>query len=984
MKSKSAVLVLLLVLVVPIPAVNILIADNSSNNISTLSNQNRIGEHTSSPYTVVQADNILHDGRWLNPIDSDVVLSNLKEYSNRAMISFFTTEERDMFIEDASNQGIDIEKSLKSIPAVIMSYEYSFLNLIDFQQYNIKYTYPIGTHSYTVPMNVDLDFPTLVNLADLRKALEIDLIHDANHTGYGVTVAILDSGLNTSKVPALDGLLNYNEDKVILDITPVPGLEDQADFSGHGTHIATILAGNGRYRDSKGDIVQTDNYGIAPDAQLINIKVLDQTGYGEDEWLIIGFDEAINQAPDLISASLTSVTFLESGDPIEELIYEAANEDILIIASAGNYGPSGGSVGAPAIWDYVISVGATDGLNDLAIFTSKGLNQNFSTAVDVLAPGIAIQGSDAEDGGSRWVSGTSVSAPIVSGIFALLVSAFPGINSHKYEAAVLGTADILPFPVIYQGNGMINPYAAYTNLTAYHAGNMSAIVPRYMGPENEYYYECVAGSSTTFRIKLISSFTGTLQTFYDFEEIVDDSNYLEVAQLVDVYEGWNHIEFTVTIPADTEMRYIQGYLRFAGYTSTVSWPGQYASRFTFNIITRYFGGTIMFDISHENDTANKWFDASTPFGTHTHLTRLLKDRGFRIKTHSGGIYDLNDVNILVISDPELNFTTQEIDSIYDFVSNGGSLLFLVDSIRFIDAENIETSPLISSNYYACDEFLDAFNMQVWDTVPVNVPLRAYTTEEATMLSVDSFMWWGKMLFFSNNDSLTYLPIAQLHNIQIGESTYTFDVAVAKTIGEGRMMVFGSGYPFSDHGLLPDSLETSPSKVGLDSSYKEVFGLDENNLLLVNETFEWLISTHRPHLYFESNPETINIRQIIDMEIQITLKDDIVYTYGGDTLSASLLKPGHVIEQIELNYNSDTEKYEFTYTFLDYGEHFLFIPLELVDHTPTDGRIRIFNDVPLWNTLPTIELIAIWITVIVIFAVILIPVFRSRFGKTPLE
>lgn len=980
MKSKPLVLVLLVLIALPIPMINILVANNTDSVVSQNSYFHRsTKEQKSQPYTIVKAQNILHDGRWSNPLRTHVVLSNLIDYNNRAMISFFTTEERDLFANEIMKYGIEIERIFKTIPAIVISYEDSFLKQISFNDYEIKYTYPIGTYAYTVPMNVDMEFPGLVNLAELREALEVDAVHALNQTGYGVTIAILDSGLNTSKVPALDGLLNYDEDKVVLDITPVPGLEDQADFSGHGTHIATILAGNGKYRDDKGNIVETDDYGIAPDAQLINIKVLNQTGYGKDEWLIIGFDEAIDQAPEIISASLTSVTFAETGDPIEELVYEAARNDILVVASAGNYGPSGGSVGAPAIWDHVISVGASDGLEELAIFTSKGLNQNFSSAIDILAPGVAIQGSDAEDGGSRWVSGTSVSAPIVSGILALLVGAYPGINIHKYEAALLGTANVLPVPMVYQGNGMVNPYAAYTNLTDDYLYDMSAIVPRYIDPINEIYYECVAGESSTFHVKLISSFTGSLPTDLTLAGINNPEEYIQIANQIDVYEGWNHFNFTVTIPADTEMRYVQGFFALSGSSR---WPGSpQAGAFVFNIITRYLGGTVLFDMSHENDTANKWFDASTPYGTHMHLTRILKDRGFRVRTHVSGDYNFTDVNILVISDPELNFTTQEITDIYNFVSDGGSLLFLVDSIRFIDAEAIESSPIIFSNYYTCDELLANFDLTVWDTVPINVPYEVTTTAEATMLSVESFMWWGKMLHFTDENPNNII-LAQLPEVTIGDSQYVFDVAVAKEVNNGRIMVFGSGYPFTDHGLLPDSLEISPSRVGLDSSYIDVFSLDESNLLLVNETFEWLISTHRPSLSFESNPEEILIRQQIDMEVQITLNNDTIYTTGGATLNATLLRPGHIIEPVELVFNPTTNKYELTYTFTEYGEHFLFLPLKLAGHTPTDGRMRIFNNVPLWDALPIIESVAIWITAAIIFSIILIPVLRSRFRRTP--
>ena len=970
MIKKPFMLLLLLLVALPIPVVNSILTNNNfSTDFQKIFSQISSNNEQIKPYSIINANNALSNKKWLKSLDTHVVVSNLLKYNNRALISFFTQEERNRFACEAEIQGINVERILKAIPAIIINYEDNLLNQINFNNYAIKYTYPIGTYDYLIPMNIDVEFPELVELSKLREALEIDSIHDLNHTGYGVIIAILDSGLNTSRVPALDGLLHYDEPKVILDITPVPGLEDQADFSGHGTHVATILAGNGKYRDAKGKIVESDNYGIAPDAQLINIKVLNQTGYGKDEWLIIGMDEAINQAPDLISASLTSITFSEIGDPIEELVYEAARNDILIVASAGNYGPSGGSVGAPAIWDHVISVGASDGLKDLAIFTSKGLNQNFSAGVDILAPGIGIQGNDAKDGGFKYVSGTSVSAPIVSGVLSLLISAFPGINIHKYETAILETATDLHFPIVYQGSGIINPFEAFNYLNLESSNEMFTIIPKRISPENQYYYSCVEGETTEFTVKLISSTDGIITT-----TVAGDNSFIEIASVINVYAGWNHFKFNISIPIDTPMRDISATIVFEnvdGISTTMN----------INIQTRYFGGTVLFDISHENDTENRWFDASSPYGTHMYLTRILKDRGFHIRSHFSGNYDFSGIDILVISDPELNFTSQEIDDVFNFVSNGGSLLFLVDSIRFVDTESVEGSPIISSNYYACDEFLTPFNITVFETVPINVPYEVYTTKEATMFTVKSFMFWGKMLHFTEDNNPNDTVVAQMPEIILNNKKYVFNTTLAKEINNGRLIVFGSGYPFTDYGLLPDTLESNPGRVGLGPEFKGIFNLDANNNLLVNETFEWLIGTHRPELSFESFPEEIMIRQSIDISIQMRLKNGTIFNTGESIFNATLLKPDHSLEYIELDFNPTMNTYETTYTFTQYGDYFLFIPLKLSDYTPTDGRIRIFNNVPLWDALPVIETATIWISALIIFTFVLIPLTRSRLRKS---
>ncbi len=967
MRNKLFIFFLVSIIILPIP----MLIQAKSTHINNPALIKSINYSNEASFSVVKASNILETQRWIAPMTMNQIYKDLMDFNGRVMISFFSFEERDLFIEDSIKYDISIDRIFKSIPAVSFSYTEMALHQLNFLDFRVKYTYPIGTYDFHIPQNVDMDFSGSVDLSVLRQALEIDAIHNANFTGYGVNIAILDSGLNFSVAPSLDKLRNYpEEDKIAIDVNLIPAVEDSDDLSGHGTHIASILAGNGKYRNADGIVEITDNYGIAPDAKLYNIKVLDKTGYGKDEWLIIGFDEAILYGPHLISASLTSVTFAAMGDPIEELIYEAARQNIPVIASAGNYGPSGASIGAPAIWDHVISVGASEYMNDLAIFTSKGLNRNFSAGIDILAPGVAIQGSDATTGGSRWVSGTSVSAPIVAGVFALLVGAFPGLSTHKYEAAILETAIDMNFPIIYQGNGMINPLAAYNYLENYRTNDLFTILPKRISPENEYFYSCVEGETSEFFIKLISSFDGQINT-----SIIGDSQFIKIPDQIVVYSGWNHFAFNITIPLDTPMREIITAISFEntdGITTSMS----------ISIQTRYLGGTILFDNSHENDTENRWFDASSSVGTHTYLTRILKDRGFRIRNHFQGNYSFTGVDILVISDPELNFTSSELDNIHSFVQGGGSLLFLIDSIRFIDATSIDNEPLISSNYYACDELLGMFNASVGENIPIDyVPYEAQVDLTNNILEVDSFMFWGRPVGFNDNPNVNNSVLATFETV-IDKEKYTFNAALAKEYYSGRVMVFGSGYPFTDHGLLSDSYEEKPSRAGLDHSYKDIFGLDEKNSQLVNETFNWLIDTHRPELLIESIPERVLIRKQLSLDVEVYFRNGSSYISENNKLNATLLYPNHTFEHLEIEYNVTTGKYNIEFTFDEYGVHTLYIPLRFTGYTPSDGRIEFFVDVLFWNQLDTIRTIVNWVLAFVIISIVMIPIIRHRFRKMP--
>ena len=99
--------------------------------------------------------------------------------------------------------------------------------------------------------------------------------------------------------------------------------------------------------------------------------------------------------------------------------------------------------------------------------------------------------------------GSSVSAPIVAGVIALLMQAFPGLNIHKYEAALFETAEDLNFPVVYQGNGLVNPLEAFNYLSETKDIDFFTVFPKRISPENHYYYSCVEGENTEFMFKII-------------------------------------------------------------------------------------------------------------------------------------------------------------------------------------------------------------------------------------------------------------------------------------------------------------------------------------------------------------------------------------------------------------------------------------------------------------------------------------------------
>jgi len=966
MEKKPLFLAILILLLFPFSTLNSVLAQNTISSQDMPSYFEDLSDLLNSNLDKGKATNMLEE-RWKEPMNSESVRTKLMEFNNRAFISFFSFEERDSFQEYVVRNGLFIEEVNKVIPAITVIYNLNQISKLNFDEYRIKYVYPIGTNSYSVPQNIDFKLSGQIELSEVRQALEIDRIHDEGYFGYGITVAVLDSGVNTSVAHSLQSLLHYDEEKIVTAWVSSYMSEDILDLSGHGTHIVSVLAGNGKYTSGQG-VVSTNNYGIAPDASIVNIKVLDKNGFGEDAWLIDGFSYAIFRNVDIISASLTSVTFASIGDPIEELMYEAGRRGIPVVASAGNYGPSGNSAGAPALWDYVISVGASSDLNNLAVYTSRGLNMNFSAGVDIIAPGNSVGGSDASNGGIRYVSGTSVSAPIVAGVIALLMEAFPDSSSHVYETALFETANDIYVPIIAQGNGIISPYEAYQYIIDKQESDVFSINPRRISPENIYFYECVEGTTTEFKIKLIASSDQRI-----YANVPRFSSYIQISDYFDVTAGWNHISFNISLPLTQRMTNIILSIEFSN-------DDDVTSKIDVQIQTRYHGGNVLFDISHENSTENKWFDASTPFGAHSFTSRILKDRGFHVSYQKEGLINLNDTEILVISDPELNYTIDELNTIYDFISSGGSLLFLINSHRFVEVDNVEDDPILSSNYYACNQILELFNASVGYTVPIDyIPYYGNIQSDIDFISTDSFLFWGWPLRFTSDENPENKVVATF-NAEIDGTEVVFNAVLSTNIGQGKVLMFGSGYPFTDLGLIVDTMELTPLRVGLARSYRYVLAQDSNNLQLVNDTFNWLISTHRPTINLQIDTSEVLIREYFRIGIEIKDKDGSVVVLPNNRAYATILHPDSSFHQIILLFNEQNLKYETTVILEQYGIHTIYVPLELVNHTITDGRNEIFCNVLLWEQLPLIQQITTGIILFIFVTIVLVPVFRIRFSK----
>ncbi|MER7458502.1 S8 family serine peptidase [Micromonospora sp. NPDC126480] len=271
----------------------------------------------------------------------------------------------------------------------------------------------------------------------------------AGLTGTGVTVAVLDTGVDVTH-PDLAGQVaearNFTE-------TP-----DARDTVGHGTHVASTIAGSGaasggRYK------------GVAPDATLLDGKVCEDFGCTESAILAGMQWAAVDKRADVINMSLGGWDGPEV-DPLEEAVGAlTAQTGALFVIAAGNDGVDA-SVGSPASADAALAVGAVDRDDELADFSSRGPRVgDDALKPDITAPGVDIVAARSANGqigdpvGERYVrlSGTSMATPHVAGAAALLAQRHPDWAAGQLKSTLMASARPHPEQTAYQqGAGRVD------------------------------------------------------------------------------------------------------------------------------------------------------------------------------------------------------------------------------------------------------------------------------------------------------------------------------------------------------------------------------------------------------------------------------------------------------------------------------------------------------------------------------------------------
>src|SRR5580700_6651702 len=337
----------------------------------------------------------------------------------------------------------------------------------------------------------------------------------AGLNGTGITVAVIDSGINDSHPDLLDSTESHSRVLYHQDFTGTANTNSNGgkyDLYGHGTHVAGIIGGNG--------YLSSGNYsGMAPNVSFVDLRALDLNGAGTDSTVIAAIQEAIALKSTynirVINLSLGRGIFVSyTQDPLCQAVESAWKAGIVVVVAAGNYGRvsiSGsngfGTITAPGNDPYVLTVGAmksngstSQSAETLASYSSKGpTTYDHVVKPDIVAPGndvvsLASPGATLEslypaelvagnDGKNHYfsLSGTSMATPAVSGAVALLLQQNNALTPDQVKARLMKTTyKLLPtstvawvahlsqnftstYDLLSVGSGLLNLQTAIAN-----------------------------------------------------------------------------------------------------------------------------------------------------------------------------------------------------------------------------------------------------------------------------------------------------------------------------------------------------------------------------------------------------------------------------------------------------------------------------------------------------------------------------------------